>query len=104
MTGQEGFKQEAGWLSLHLKITLGAPGQGNFEVTGGKTSYKAVAGAHIRENLSLIPDLFSFLCLNIFSHQSTHHSLTRITEPILLHTDPNPTEETFHTPQGQRYL
>lgn len=66
------------WCTLHLrKITTGVPGQDGFEVSSGKTSYKAVAGTQ-SDNLNLIPDQSLFLCLNkilAFSHQSTYHSL-----------------------------
>lgn len=96
------------WLSLHLKkITVGAAAQDGFEGTGSKTSYKAAAGAQARDHLSLIPDQSFFSCLNkilAFSHQSTHRSFTRITRPILVHTDPNSTEEKFHNSQDCRHL
>lgn len=51
------------WLSLHLrKITVGAAGKNGFQLIGAKTSYKVVAGSHVRDNLSPIPgqSLFFF--------------------------------------------
>lgn len=96
------------WLSLHLrKSTVGAAGLDGFQVTGAKTSYKAVTGPQVRDSLSLIPCQSLFLNLNkilAFSYQSIYHSPNRITRPIEVHIDPNPAKGKFHTSQDHSCL